>query len=491
MAARNRNLLIALTAVGLALRGYHYLRGASVWQDEAGVLVNVLSKSWGGLLGRLSLCQAAPPLFLWLEKAVALTLGDGAYAFRFPPFLASCAAMVLLAWAAGRLLAPRAAAWAVLLFAVSEQLAWHACETKPYSFDVLTATVLLALYAATRDRSAARRLLLFTLPAPVLIFLSYPAIFLYGGVLAAPAPAVWREKRASGLAAFGLLAVTVGGSFSVLLLGPIRAQHEPALAAYWVNDFAPWGRPWFVPVWTLLSTLEVGRYCCKPLGQVLVPLAVFGAVILWRRGARSLAVLLATPILLALVGAFLHRYPYGGDRIMVYAAPAVVLLVGAGTAAAWEWLGRRHRLAPAALVLLFVPPVYTAAKAVVYPWPTADFAGASAYVESRRLPTDVVAGNDWSDLYYFRGLGSAYHGEAIADAPGRCWVVYSTGERAADGRLKGAYGMGPAGWVAVDRREFAFTTVLLLERPAAKMASGGLTPSDSSPCHRQDAKSGG
>ena len=91
--------------------------------------------------------------------------------------------------------------------------------------------------------------------------------------------------------------------------------------------------------------------------------------------------LLVTPILLALAGAFLHRYPFGGDRIMVYAAPAVVLLIGAGTAAAWERLGRLHRLAPAALVLLFVPPVYAAAKAVVFPWPTADFAGASAYVE--------------------------------------------------------------------------------------------------------------
>ena len=194
MAARNRNLLIALAALGLALRGYHYFRGPSVWQDEAGVLVNVLSKSWGGLLGRLSLCQAAPPLFLWLEKGVALTLGDGAYTLRLPPFLASCAAMVLLAWAADRLLAPRAAAWAVLLFAVSEQLSWHACETKPYSFDVLTATVLLALYTATRNQSVGRRLLFFTLPAPVLIFLSYPAIFLYGGVLAALVPAVWREN---------------------------------------------------------------------------------------------------------------------------------------------------------------------------------------------------------------------------------------------------------------------------------------------------------
>ena len=30
---------------------------------------------------------------------------------------------------------------------------------------------------------------------------------------------------------------------------------------------------------------------------------------------------------LALLASFLHRYPYGGERVMVYGAPAVVLLI--------------------------------------------------------------------------------------------------------------------------------------------------------------------
>ena len=107
MTARNRVLLIALVALGLALRSYHYLRGASVWQDEAAAVVNVLSHGFIELLGPLSFHEAAPPLFLWLEKAVSLTLGDGEYALRLPAFLVSCAAMILLAWVAARLLEPR------------------------------------------------------------------------------------------------------------------------------------------------------------------------------------------------------------------------------------------------------------------------------------------------------------------------------------------------------------------------------------------------
>ncbi len=135
--------LIAAVLLGLGLRAYHYLRGPAVWQDEAALILNVLDKDYGALLGPLRFHEAAPPLFLWLEKAVSTTLGDEPLALRLPPFLASCAALLLMVPVARRLLPAAAVPWAVLLFACSEQLSWHACEAKPYAFDVLAATVLL------------------------------------------------------------------------------------------------------------------------------------------------------------------------------------------------------------------------------------------------------------------------------------------------------------------------------------------------------------
>src|SRR5205807_8441152 len=133
--------------------------------------------------------------------------------------------------------------WAVFPFAVSEKLAWHACEAKPYAFDVLAATLLVVLYAATQAAPLWKRLLFFALPAPVLIFLSYPACFLYGGVLAAFLPAVWRDGKVPAWAAYGLLAAAVAGSFLALLLGPVHAQHDPTIAACWADAFPDGGRP--------------------------------------------------------------------------------------------------------------------------------------------------------------------------------------------------------------------------------------------------------
>ena len=70
MSARQRFIVVGLVALGLALRGYHYFREPSMWHDEAAVAVNVLNRGYADLLGPLTFHEAAPPLFLWLEKAV-------------------------------------------------------------------------------------------------------------------------------------------------------------------------------------------------------------------------------------------------------------------------------------------------------------------------------------------------------------------------------------------------------------------------------------
>ena len=91
----SRKSLIFVTAVGIALRLFHYLRDPSVWHDEAALVVNVLNLNFAQLLGPLMWHEASPPLFLWLERAVTLVLGDSTYALRLIPVLASCVSVVL------------------------------------------------------------------------------------------------------------------------------------------------------------------------------------------------------------------------------------------------------------------------------------------------------------------------------------------------------------------------------------------------------------
>src|SRR5690349_25066348 len=102
--ARRLSWTSGVLALGLGLRLYHFLRDPSVWHDEAALILNVLDKGFLDLLGTLSFAEAAPPLFLWMEKLATLLLGDGPYALRLVPFLASCAALVLMVPIARRVL---------------------------------------------------------------------------------------------------------------------------------------------------------------------------------------------------------------------------------------------------------------------------------------------------------------------------------------------------------------------------------------------------
>src|SRR5947208_4190204 len=94
---RRRFLLLLVIAAAIAVRTFHFARDPSMWHDEAALVLNVLQKGFGELLGRLRFAEAAPPLFLWLERAVSLSFGDSTFVLRLLPFAASCLLVVLFA----------------------------------------------------------------------------------------------------------------------------------------------------------------------------------------------------------------------------------------------------------------------------------------------------------------------------------------------------------------------------------------------------------
>lgn len=456
-------VLVLLVLWGLGLRLYHYLRDPSMWHDEAALVLNVLDKDWRALLGPLRFSEAAPPLFLWLQRGTYLVLGDSTLALRLPVLLASCLALVLFVPAAKSALPAAAVPWAVFLFASSDRLLWHTCEAKPYAFDVLSAVVVLLLYVRTTAWLPAWRFGLAAVLAPVLIFLSYPGCFLYGGLLVAFLTELRHDRRHASWLTYGLLAVAVFGSFAFLAAGPALAQRDDTILRAWVGAFPPWQEPWRVPHWTFLSTLEVFRYAFEPAGQALAPMAVVGAVLLCRAGRGPLASLLLVPVGLAFVAACLQRYPYGGARVLAYATPGLAVVVAAGVPETLVWLRRWGRFAPACLVGLFLLPGVQDVRRIFWHWPRADCAGAAAHVLNHWQDGDLVAYNHWEYEYYFRHLGPA----AVSIAPdlnpcGRLWMVITDADPLARGRQ--ARFAAPVGWNMVVQRELERTSVFLFQR---------------------------
>jgi|SRR5579871_4847673 len=477
---RQQLLLFAVLTLGLVLRGYHYLRDRAVWQDEAGLILSVSSRNFSDLFfGRLDYHQAAPPLYLCLLKTVCLLLGDSSFALRLPSFVASCAALLLFLFVARRLLTTQALPWALLLFAVSEQLLWHASEAKAYSIDVLSAAIVLAMPACPGLGTLTRQLLAFSLLSPILLLSSYPACFLCTGALFAYLPTVYRRKHLSIWLTYCGLALSVGAVMSWLVFGPIRNQHDAEIHSCWVACMPNWERPWTIPGWLCLSTLEVCRYSCKPWGQILAILAIPGISSLWRAGVRTHVRIMLIPVLLVVVASFFHRYPFGGARVMAFTIPAILTLSAAGVPVVLTWLqhvAMRKRLGkldclPRAgsigLIALLLVPLISSLEQVIHPWREADIPEATSYVRGECRAADLILGNDVAQQYYFRDLGKLFHllNESPLPTPGgdRLWVVMTAALPQAE-RVQLASHLAPAGWHIYRHREFTLTTVLLFSR---------------------------
>jgi len=466
-----------LLALGIALRTYHYARNPSMWHDEAMLVLNVLDKDIPALWGKLDFAEAAPPLFLCLERLVVLTLGDSTFALRLVPFLSSCMALVGFARIAPRILSPRAVPWAVMLFACSDHLLWHTCEAKPYSTDVLTAVLLLYLFVATSAWSAARRALAFAAAAPVVVWLSYPGIFLIGGVLTALLPScVRRRQRWQSKLAYLVLAIIAGVSFALLVLGPVRLQRCPEMDACWAGCFAQLDRPATLPFWVIYNTAQICRYCCEPAGNVLTIPAVIGAFLMWRR-RRSLLTLLLIPCGLALTASFFHAYPYTAARVLVYTTPAWALLIAEGAAwvgrvvapsaltGTWAWPPVRYtaNIVGAVLVVqLLLSPCYAMIH-VFMPQARTDCGAAAEFVLEEIRQNELVTSNAPESRYYLRGAEAFVAPEALhAAVMQHIWLV-GTG-RTEKERLACMQSLPPGDWRVIRQRDFQLTTVYRLER---------------------------
>ncbi len=443
----------AAVLAGLALRLWHYAADRTIWYDEAVLLANVLNRGWLQLVGPLDHAVAAPPLYLFLLKLVAVTCGDVQLCWRLTSLVAGVAGLLLTVPLCRRTLPPGCVAPCVWLVALSDNHVWHAVTVKPYAADALFTTLLLFGLVSTAHWPTGRRLLLLATVAPPVLCASYPMAFVLGGLLLALLPAAWRDRRRP---AWLLTAVATAGTFALLYVGPIRSQRVPGLEVEHADYFPSAVPPGWVPWWCVQHTAEVFQYCAMVGGLGLFLLAPVGVWANWRH-RRELVVALVAPFALTLAAAGLKAYPYGLIRLMLFIAPCCLLLGGLGLAALAPWWRRRVAVG---LVLATAP---WSGWHVVRPYPRPDSSAVARHIRTHRQPGDVVASDEACYAYFFRGELLSL--DAAKPLTGRLWVPmdhYTPAQRrwyVTELKLAGG------GWVVAGEWTFRDAGLLLLERP--------------------------
>lgn len=412
--------MAAFLWLGIAARTVRYLLRFPLWEDECFLCVNFIDRSFAELLEPLTYHQVAPPLFLWAERLAVLTFGYSEWSLRLVPFAASVASLFLFRRFAGRLLSGPALVLAFGMFAVAYPGIRYAAEAKQYATDLFAALALLTLAAEWRHSRKTGWLWLLAALAPALLWLSYPAAFVVGGVSLAVGVTLLGESkvesresrvansepRPSGsgfrsqlstlnpqLLAWLAYNVAVVLGFASLFI-VIKRQSGAELgfmADYWQAAFPPLSTPGRLPAW--LVEVHTSELLAWPVGGArgaslfTAILAAIGVHRLIRKQDRFWGLLLLAPAGLNLIAAALHRYPYGTHvKFSMYFGPTVCLLAGWG-AAVWNAHVDRARpalargAAIATLSLLAVIAGSSIARDVLRPYKTLSDERARAFAK--------------------------------------------------------------------------------------------------------------
>lgn len=376
-AVRAHPLASFLIGFGIILRVGRYFQDRSLWLDEASLAVNLISRSYSGLFRTLDFDQGAPYGFLVLEKLAISTFGDSERAFRLFPLLTGIASLFVFWRVASRFLGRSAALLALAFFTVLEPLVYYSSETKPYSFDVLVALVLVWLFDRALSTRRLRPLVAYAVAALAAPWFSYPSVFVLagtGGALLLVA-AIERDWRTAAFRA----AVVAGGAVIFLVVYLTSIRHLSGGLKGTAEAVTSSGHSSVAKnIYVLLS--DPGA-----MPRTLIGLAVFlvaiGAVIMARQRWPRLAALVLI-VVAAGLAAEIHRYPLVG-RLALFLVPLVLLLLALGAVTLVRSTPAAVRgVVFGAVLLLLAAPFWTGLRHLRRP-PTAQ-AGTPATLQPTR-----------------------------------------------------------------------------------------------------------
>ncbi len=368
----------AFVALGIWLRASRALINSPLWGDESMLAANLIDRGYRELAGPLANRQVCPVLFLWIERAIVDALGFTELTLRLFPMLCGIASVLLFRRLAVRLMSGVPVLLAVAVFAVSGWPIRYSAEVKPYASDLLAALALLSL-AVEWWRRTARVAWLWALAAsgPLAVSLSYPSVFVAGGVGLALLPTVARDRRAGTWAAYSFFLLGVVSTFGAWqTMNAAGGADRAFFLEHWARAFPPLDGPFALAAW--LASTHTGFLFAYPDGGergasgLTTACFVAAVVVLWRRGRGTVMAMALIPFALGLAAAAVRRYPYGmSNRTMQYLAPAICLLAGLGAASLLASIREprpRRRIVAGLVVALAVSGLARDAYLLRYPY---------------------------------------------------------------------------------------------------------------------------
>lgn len=344
------SLFVVILALGIFFRVYD-LGERNLWTDEAWVALAAIQPTPGTAL---QAGKSTPPLYLLTVWGMVQTLGRSETVLRLTSCLLGLGTLILLWPLLRALLPPWHALTVFFLSSVSERFVYFSKELKQYSADIFFAVLIFYLVERQLQRQGRDGWLWFTALLAVGLGFSHTLVFM----IPVAAPVLWwklPQQRQTIILSFLALGVIFLGYYWFFF----RSQVDPELLVYWQCDFPDVTSSWNFACWLGAGLSRFGGYFFNDWALLGLVFLVSGLQFFYQEHKARVIWYFSGPILVALAAAFAERYPFmghaNGVRLMMFTAPMLYVVTGAGIAAifGWLWGGKRDDTGNK---ILFTPP---------------------------------------------------------------------------------------------------------------------------------------
>ncbi len=374
----SKRLLWGIIAVGILLHTSQYIFNRSLHIDEVSLALNIIDRSFSGLLQPLDSHQGAPIGFLMLEKFLVHLFGNSEYVLRLFPFLSGILAVILFSRVAPYFIRPAGVPVALIFFVLSEQLIIFSSTVKQYSSDVFFALLIFIIAIRLQSKKFIfPEIALFAIIGSVAVFCSHPAVFVLAGVGLSLLLSCVLGKEWGKMGRLVIAGIFWGLSFFIIYTVSLRhLQNDEYLLNFWAGAFLPFPPSSLSEVlWFPKFFIEFAGYAIG-LSQIIFhaiqshsvfklltivynlitspeksPLAVtinmlifgitwlalylatcciafVGSITIFSRDKQKFSFLIV-PICFAFLASVLHKFPLA-QRLLLFLIPSAILFLGEG-----------------------------------------------------------------------------------------------------------------------------------------------------------------
>lgn len=322
-------------AFGVLFRLVQYFSNRSLWLDETLVVLNLQERTYSQLLEALDYNQAAPPLFLWIEKFALENLGNTEYSLRLYPLIGGLLSLIIFYHFTKSYAEGWARPIAIFLFSTLSYIAYYASDVKPYSWDVTLCLLLfMSISAVATLKPSFKRVWVAGLLGVVSVWLSFPSILMMAGTEATNLIKLklWQLSRADWLTLLSrrlpLYAAWLMSFGCLYVVNISKTLTGTSLESAWASRYP---QSWFDLLWLLDA---FGQFFYHPLGffspadGIALIVFVVGWVYLYRTHRWRL-IYLSSPFAITILASYLQQYPFR-NRLILFITPYALVILAEG-----------------------------------------------------------------------------------------------------------------------------------------------------------------